>query len=80
MSLLELYTRPLVAFDPSNRDHRKWFAEFQRTKCWGNAPVRFIVPDEHGDLISLVTNSLINYYVGKEFGKQRKKKVDKKVV
>ena len=71
MSRLELLARPLVAFDPSKKDHRKWFAEFQRYQTWGRCPVRFIVPDEYGDLRSLVTNSLINYYVEKEFGKKK---------
>lgn len=69
MSRLEYFGRPLVAFDPKNKDHRRWFREFQTKKTWGKCPVRFINPDENGDLITLCQRKLIDYYVGKEFGK-----------
>jgi hypothetical protein len=69
MSRLDYIGRPWVSFDPSNRQHRKWFAEFQRKGTWGHCPVRFIVSDDHGDLITLIQRKLIGYYVDKEFGK-----------
>ena len=69
MSKLEYFGRPLVAFDPHNRQHRKWFREFQEKKTWGRCPVRFINPDENGDLITLCQRKLIDYYVSREFGK-----------
>jgi hypothetical protein len=69
MSRLEYFGRPLVAFDPKNRQHRKWFREFQTLRTWGRCPVRFINPDENGDLITLCQQKLIEYYVSKEFGK-----------
>lgn len=69
MSKLEYFGRPLVAFDPKNKQHRKWFREFQVRHTWGRCPVRFIVPDENGDLITLCQQKLIEYYVSKEFGK-----------
>ena len=69
MSKLEYFGRPLVAFDPSNKQHRKWFFEFQARKTWGRCPVRFINPDENGDLITLCQQKLIQFYVSKEFGK-----------
>jgi hypothetical protein len=68
MSRLEYYNRPLTAFDPSNKQHRKWFADYVARRAWGHCPVRFIVPDEHGDLIALINNSLLKFYMGKEFG------------
>jgi hypothetical protein len=69
MSRLDYIGRPWVAFNPENKQHRKWFAEFQRSGTWGHCPVRFIVSDEHGDLITLIQRKLIGHYVDKEFGK-----------
>jgi hypothetical protein len=69
MSRLDYIGRPWVAFNPENKQHRKWFAEFQRSGTWGHCPVRFIVSDEHGDLITLIQRKLIGQYVDKEFGK-----------
>ena len=75
MSRLEFYCRPLVAFDPTNKDHRRYYAEFVNTSSWGTCPVRFIVPEDHGgDLVSMIKNSLINYYVEREFQFKKKKK------
>lgn len=67
MSRLAFFGRPFVAFDPENKEHRKWFAEFQKLDTWGKCPVRFICPEEHGDLVTLIQRKLIAYYVDKEF-------------
>ena len=68
MSRLEFYARPLVAFDPANKDHRRWYYEFLEYKGWGKCPVRFIVPNDTGlDLIVMIRNALVEYYVNKEF-------------
>jgi hypothetical protein len=68
MSRLAFVGRPWVAFDAANRHHRQQFAQFQRLGTWGKCPVRFIVSDDHGDLITMIQRRLIEYYVGKEFG------------
>jgi hypothetical protein len=68
MSLLELAGRPFVLFDPSNKDHRAYYHQFVKTNRWGHCPVRFVVPDGYGDLISMIRIVLIEYYVNKEFG------------
>lgn len=69
MSRLEFHGRPYVAFDAGNKDHRRYFAEFQRMRTWGRCPVRFIVADDHGDLVTMIQRRLIEHYVSKEFGK-----------
>ena len=74
MSRLEYYCRPLVAFDPHNKDHRRFFAEFQTNHTWGGCPVRFLVPEDNGDLVTLMQRSLIQYYIDREFKVSRKKK------
>jgi hypothetical protein len=69
MSKLEFYSRPLVAFDPNNKDHRRYYAEFVELGSWGRCPVRFICPEDNGgDLISMIKNNLIQYYIDREFG------------
>ena len=74
MSRLEYYSRPLVAFDPHNKDHRRYFAEFQTNHTWGGCPVRFIVPEDNGDLVTLMQRSLIQYYIEREFHFTKKKR------
>jgi hypothetical protein len=69
MSRLDFVGRPWTAFDSSNKQHRQWFADFQRKGTWGNCPVRFIVPDDSGDLVTMIQRRLIQHYVDKEFGK-----------
>jgi hypothetical protein len=87
MSRLEYFSRPLVAFDPKNKDHRRWYYQFVETSSWGHCPVRFICPDDNGlDLTVMVRNQLIEYYIRKEFEQRegrlaiqnKKKTVDKK--
>jgi hypothetical protein len=85
MSKLEFYARPLVAFDPTNKDHRRWYYEFVEYGGWGNCPVRFICPHESGsDLVKMITRMLVEHYIQKEFvtskktvAQKAKKTVDK---
>lgn len=77
MSKLEFYIRPLVAFDPANKNHRRWYHEFMQYGGWGKCPVRFVCPEDIGyDLTIMIRNELIDYYVKKEF--KSAKKVDQK--
>jgi hypothetical protein len=69
MSKLEYLARPLVAFDPYNKDHRRYYAEFIEYGGWGRCPVRFVCPEDTGfDLPTMIKNSLIQYYIDREFG------------
>ena len=70
MSKLELFGRPYAVFDPSDKNHRRFFYEFQETQTWGHCPVRFLVPDDQGDLVTMIQRSLIAFYVAREFGKK----------
>ena len=74
MSKLEYYSRPLVAFDASNKEHRRFYHEFQLHNTWGRCPVRFICPHEHGmDLIKMIQKQMIEYYVRQEFKNEKPK-------
>ena len=82
MSKLEFYSRPLVAFDPAKKEHRRWYYEFEQYGGWGRCPVRFICPEASGsDLVKMITHQLVDYYVNKEFKsvaeKQQKKNYQK---
>ena len=67
MSRLELFGRPYVVFDPSDKLHRSYYHDFVRTSSWGHCPVRFVVPEDTGDLVTMIQRSLIAFYVNKEF-------------
>ena len=68
MSRLAYYSRPWVAFDAHNKEHRRYYAEFVKFQTWGRCPVRFIVTDDHGmDLPTMIKNKLCEYYVNQEF-------------
>jgi hypothetical protein len=71
MSRLELFGRPYVVFDPDNKDHRKYYYQFVETSSWGQCPVRFVVPEDHGDLVTMIQRSLVAYYVSKEFNRPK---------
>ena len=70
MSKLAQHGRPYMAFNPSNKDHRKWFAQFQARSTWAKCPVRFFIDDDAGDLITMIQRRLIDYYTTKEFGEK----------
>lgn len=69
MSRLSFVGRPWIAFDENNRQHRKWYFEFVKHGTWGRCPVRFIVSDDHGDLLTMIQRRLNQYYTQREFGK-----------
>jgi hypothetical protein len=74
MTKLEFFNRPLVAFDPNNRQHREWFAEFMVHNTWGRCPVRFIVPEDSGlDLPGMCKDLLLEYYIKKDVPKRKLK-------
>ncbi len=67
MSKLSYYGRPWVVFDASNKEHREWFAQFQVRRSWGSCPVRFILNEGSGNLITQIQRELVDYYVKEEF-------------
>lgn len=69
MSRLDYIGRPWVSFDETNRKHREWYFQFVKHGTWGRCPVRFIVSDDHGDLLTMIQRRLNRYYTEKEFGK-----------
>ena len=79
MSVLELSGRPFIVFDPANKAHRSYYHAFVETGSWGKCPFRFVVPEDHGDLITMIQRSLVRYYVQTEFKRVVKKQQAKRV-
>ena len=71
MSQLELHGRPWTVFDPDNRNHRSWYHNFVNSGSWGHCPVRFVIPDDHGNVVTMIQRRLVEYYVKKEFKRKR---------
>jgi hypothetical protein len=67
MGVLELSGRPFIVFDPANKQHRSYYHDFVQSGTWGRCPYRFVVPEDHGDLVTMIQRSLVEYYVNKEF-------------
>jgi hypothetical protein len=87
MSVLHFKARPWTIFDPAIKSHRRWYSEFVTHRGWGNCPYRFIVPEDHGDLITMIQRKLVEYYVQREFAplvkivvKKPQKRARKKVI
>ena len=72
MSRLSLFGRPWTIFNPANKDHRRWYYRFVKTSSWGDCPVRFVVPEDHGDLVTMIQRSLVAHYVQSEFERPKK--------
>ncbi len=70
---MHLKLRPIVAFDPSNRQHRENYAEFLRTGSWRHCAVRYEIDESYGELQGRLQRRLLEYYMGKEFKKEFKK-------
>ena len=79
MSRLELFGRPFVAFDPANPEHRRYYHDFVLNGTWGRCPVRFLCPDDHGDLVTVMQRALVAWYTKDEFKSNKKvsKRLDK---
>lgn len=72
MSMLQYNSRPWVAFDPGNKSHRRWYNEFVQHGTWGRCPYRFIIPEDHGNLVAMIQKSLVKFYVENEFRPRKK--------
>jgi hypothetical protein len=73
MGILELSGRPYTVFDPDNKQHRSFYHDFVQHGTWGRCPYRFVVPENHGDLVTMIQQCLVEHYVNKEFQSVAKK-------
>jgi hypothetical protein len=72
MSILDYCSRPYIAFDVENAEHRKYFYDFLVNGGWGTCPIRFILPDTPNlNLIATINQILLGYYMDAEFSKPK---------
>ena len=62
-----------MAFDPTNKQHRKDYAEFLRTGKWIHCDVRYELDEPGGELQGMIQRRILEYYMGREFKKKYKK-------
>jgi hypothetical protein len=67
MSLLYLRARPIVAFDATNAEHRRYYRKFIETQSWGHCPVRFMVESLNTDLLAYINATMLAWYIEQEF-------------
>jgi hypothetical protein len=67
-TLLGVYNRPVVLFNPESKDHRRWAWQFFRDRSWKGCPVRFALPDGEDNVCSMIERLLMSYYSQREFG------------
>lgn len=66
MAILSSNKRPVVMFDAANIEHRKMYAEYRKTRSWNNAPVRFKLENMWSDIVSMIEDKMLKYYVNQE--------------
>jgi hypothetical protein len=65
-----VHQRPVVIFDPSNREHRDLFYTFIRTVSWKHCPYQWAIDDDSLDIVHCINKKLLTYYISQEFVKK----------
>jgi hypothetical protein len=73
-----LLLRPWTAYDPANKDHRRYFNNFIKTRSWAGCPYQWLIMDDSGDVVHYLTKVTAEYYLSREFVAKNHKKVVKK--
>lgn len=66
-TILDIARRPLVKFDPSNKEHRRYYAKYRDTRSWGWCPVEFWVPHNYSNVAAMCEQLITEYYLKSEF-------------
>jgi hypothetical protein len=66
-TILDITRRPLVKFDPANKEHRRYYAKYRESRSWGWCPVEFWVPYHYGNVANMCEQKLTEYYLKSEF-------------
>ena len=66
-AVLQVASKPLTVFDPSNKQHRSHYAAFLRCRSWARCPVKFILNVDHDNLLKMIQAELTTYYLTQEF-------------
>lgn len=66
MKTLTTATRPTAKFDPKNVKHRKMIQQFNDERSWGKLPVTFVLEPEYSDLVTMVQDKMLKFYMAKD--------------
>jgi len=69
-TVLDVYKRQVVFFDPENTEHRRQVAQFHRTSTWGKSPVLFYCPP-NTNVRTYTAEELLKYYMSREFSDRK---------
>lgn len=58
-----------VRYDPRNPEHREDFVRVLTTKTYSRCKNRYVLEGRYGDVLSLMMDQTVRYYVAQEFGK-----------
>lgn len=67
MSILNSFRRSMIKFDVTNKDHRRFAAEFFKNHTWKNCPVQFFIDPAYDDLVTMITDQMLTFYSKQEF-------------
>lgn len=70
-TILDVNRRPVVPFDVTNAEHRRYVAVFLKTGTWSHSPVSFYAPEGISSRAHAV-ESLVAYYLQNEFADTKK--------
>lgn len=69
-TVLDVYKRQVVFFDPENIEHRRYVTQFHRTGTWGKCPVTFYCPP-NTDVRTFTSEELLKFYMSREFSDRK---------
>lgn len=68
--------RPVIEFDPANKDHRAHYANFIINNGWHKSPVMFYVEPNYGNVLDMIRDKLSAHYLEQEFKFKRPRYID----
>ena len=71
--------KPVIDFDPENKEHRRLFYTFLKTHSWAHCPYVFSVYGQYNDLVRMISTQLLEKYMSREFEKTVEVKNDQDV-
>lgn len=58
---------PIIEFDVNNSEHRKDLVTFMKTNSFSQCKNRYTLKGMYGDVLSMMKDKVLNYYINKEF-------------
>ena len=66
MAILENFGRMFVVFNANDFLHRNFYFDFLKNNSWANCPVRFELEAPYLDIVTMIKDKMLNYYIQQE--------------